>query len=562
MDDTRFKKLVLLIFAISLVLRLWGIDHGLPHIYIPDTTSVRAAMSIGSGLIPFQGDLLPTQYPYVLPYVLFILYGVVFVLGYLVGIFENMNDFKIFSFNNYYLFFLIARIFIAFVSSSMVIVVAYAGRRTMDNSIGIASAFFTATSLMIVQMSHQARPHIVATFFIVMSFYCLTGVIKERGRKNYLASWLFCALATSTVPYGLMSLVFPILSTFSLEKMKRIPLFIQGFVLFLVTNLFFFPSMIYRFRNLLNFSGDRDVFSLYEGLVFKHSLINGKGFSKLMSWLFFYEPVLLIFALGGIVICIKGRKTNKNLFHALLYPLFFFCVYGMYEVIHPRYIASMLPFLSLFSGYCLVLTWRYIYHLRLRRIRFIVMCLMAVLLFHPLIQVFRLDLLLHRIDTRALAEEWIEQNIENTKRIGIEAHGVELLPDEKSLKKMYQDFRKKLGLKDLHLLSHGHLTKNRSRYHIVRFWYTPRYKSENIGEVLGKHTLDYIVIAKKWKKKRDDLFYTSLRDQATMVKRISPLLHSEQKAETSLPTELQNPLTGLWKVNRCGPIIEIFKVQR
>jgi hypothetical protein len=35
-----------------------------------------------------------------------------------------------------------------------------------------------------------------------------------------------------------------------------------------------------------------------------------------------------------------------------------------------------------------------------------------------------------------------------------------------------------------------------------------------------------------------------------------------RSAETQLPLELQHPLWDLWKVERCGPIIEIYELRR
>ncbi|MFT7695823.1 MAG: hypothetical protein ACI8P2_004459, partial [Candidatus Latescibacterota bacterium] len=80
------------ILLLGLWLRLWGLDFGLPNIYCrPDETIlVHRALAIASG------DLNPHffNYPSFQFYLLAIVYGIYFVLGYIGGQFSNVSEFE------------------------------------------------------------------------------------------------------------------------------------------------------------------------------------------------------------------------------------------------------------------------------------------------------------------------------------------------------------------------------------------------------------------------------------------------------------------------------------
>ncbi len=100
-------------------LRFWGLDHGLPRNYVPDTTVVRAALSLGAGTNPFRGESLPTQYPYLVPYGLFAVYGAGYLAGRVTGSFSNVGDFEAYALSHPETFFLTARAVTALAGTAM-----------------------------------------------------------------------------------------------------------------------------------------------------------------------------------------------------------------------------------------------------------------------------------------------------------------------------------------------------------------------------------------------------------------------------------------------------------
>src|SRR5204863_8164078 len=120
--------------------------HGWPRNYIPDTTVVRAALSIGAGANPFAGDPLPTQYPYFLPYLLTVIYGIFFVAGLVAGAFADLRAFEQYAFANPEVFFLIASWVVAAFGCVQVLLVALVTRRLLGDAAAVMAALFSATS--------------------------------------------------------------------------------------------------------------------------------------------------------------------------------------------------------------------------------------------------------------------------------------------------------------------------------------------------------------------------------------------------------------------------------
>ena len=82
--------LIFIILSAALALRLLGIDFGLPYVFDPDeAVIVNHAVAFG------RGDLNPHyfNYPSLFMYIMFVIYGLIYVVGWLTGIFASTVDF-------------------------------------------------------------------------------------------------------------------------------------------------------------------------------------------------------------------------------------------------------------------------------------------------------------------------------------------------------------------------------------------------------------------------------------------------------------------------------------
>ena len=84
--------LLILIIILGFILRVWGINFGLPDLYGPaEFYTVNNAVSYGGGSI----EPLNFAHPPLLSYILLILYGFYFITGYLFGSFASINQFAV-----------------------------------------------------------------------------------------------------------------------------------------------------------------------------------------------------------------------------------------------------------------------------------------------------------------------------------------------------------------------------------------------------------------------------------------------------------------------------------
>ena len=83
---------ILLLLLVGLGVRVWGSSWGLPHLYHPDEDKIVShALAFG------KGDLNPHYFgwPSLQMYVMFVIYGVYFVSGWLLDHFASPSEFLI-----------------------------------------------------------------------------------------------------------------------------------------------------------------------------------------------------------------------------------------------------------------------------------------------------------------------------------------------------------------------------------------------------------------------------------------------------------------------------------
>ena len=239
-------KATLIVLLLAALLRVWGLEHGMPRNYVPDNTVVRAALSLGRGTNPFLGEPLPTQYPYLLPYALAGVYGSEFLLGLVSDRFETVADFERFAFDRPEHFFLVARWVVAVSGTLMVLLVMLVARMVMDQLAAVCAGLLTATSLILVQLSHQARPHVVGTTILLACLWLALRAGRARSDRCLLGSWVSAGLAASTVPYALIGLAIPLATTigYRASRQHRAALAAGGMALVAVVVVICFPRIV------------------------------------------------------------------------------------------------------------------------------------------------------------------------------------------------------------------------------------------------------------------------------------------------------------------------------
>lgn len=548
------------ILLLAVGLRFGSIAHGWPRNYVPDNTVVRAALSLGAGTEPWRGEALPTQYPYLLPYALYATYGVFYVGGHLAGAFPSVASFESFAFDRPEVFFLLARLLVAACGCLLVVFVFRIAESLAGRAAATAAALFCATSLILVQMSQQARPHVVAAFLIVASLRAAQRS-RDGGGRTLLWSWVLAAASASASPYGLLALGIPAVATVTgssgAARRRRLALGVLAAGLVIVAC---YPRLLLAPGTAFGYDPESGLVRYYDGLLVRWRFFNGGGFGKLARWAALYEPTLLLAAVGGVATIWRRRERLAEWSLVAVYPVAFLLVYGSYEVVHPRYLVSLVPFLALPAGAWIGDLARRLSVSRhpetATRGRPLLVALVLLIAFGwPLVQAVRLDLLLTRADSRELARSWVLAHLSPRSTIGLEAHGIELEPDAASLRHAVGLGGERLGVRDRRRLELG-----APGWSIRRLWQLAGYRSAALSDTVERLGLDYVVAVRRGEERRDDRFYLGLEARGERLATFDPRLPGTGPVETDLPTELDDPITGLWRVERPGPIVEVFAV--
>ena len=252
----RYYIATIILFAAFL--RLLGIWHGYPFSYYGDEAHfVKRALSFGSG------DLNPHWFhkPAFFMYILFVEYGVYFVLGKIFGLWSSVEEFAVSFVHNPGPFYLIGRITVTAFSIATIWTVYLIGEKHIKKGAGLVGAIFLALSYAHVAGSQDVKADIPATFFTIISVYFLLNYIDNQKQKNLLLAVVMAGMGTAVKYYPLVMLapiVFGITivngRTFNeiLQNWQRIVLISVGSILLLYT--VFFICSPYNFIDPLGFN--------------------------------------------------------------------------------------------------------------------------------------------------------------------------------------------------------------------------------------------------------------------------------------------------------------------
>ena len=195
---TAVALVLLAILALAAYLRARGIAYGLPDsLYDDEAHFVRRALAMGTG------DLNPHWFhkPGLFFYVLFIDYGVYYLVSRALSLVASPDDFAAAYFNDPTPFLLIARATVALFSLGLVAATFALGRRLFSAGAGLAAALVVAVAPGVVLESKVARADVPAAFFAVLSLVWLVSMVRRGRRRDDLLAGLFAGLGMATKYY-------------------------------------------------------------------------------------------------------------------------------------------------------------------------------------------------------------------------------------------------------------------------------------------------------------------------------------------------------------------------
>jgi hypothetical protein len=191
------------LLGFALLVRLWGIDYGLPFVYWTDEYhEVMRAMELGAGGFNLERTGKGGFY-----FLLFVEYGIYFVVLKLGGVVDSTRQFAELFVKDPSVFYLLGRTTAAVFGAATVAFVYRLGRNAYDWRVGLAAAAFLAVNVLHADLSHRVGVDVPMTLFATMALFYGVRIAESGGRRNYVLAGLCAGLATTTKLPGIAVLL-------------------------------------------------------------------------------------------------------------------------------------------------------------------------------------------------------------------------------------------------------------------------------------------------------------------------------------------------------------------
>ena len=422
------KILIILIVFLSFIFRIWYIDWGLPNLYNHDEINhIEQALQVGSGKLEPDG----LQHGTFITYLLFLEYGLLYILGKITGKYLSINDFVLSYATEPTIFYLIGRVTIVLLSVGSIYLTYLIGKKLFNERIGIISALFIAFSPTHFIHSTFVKDDIPAAFLCALFFYFISlyilhdnSSLKKKDRLYYTSGFILglaIAAKLTAIP-GIITfcLAFILKETNKMKGYKRYFIslwdirFLKGmffiFIGFFIADPFAvinYKKFIYGLFRLENeYAGMVTTIKFPQFFYFTNHLPNMIGIP------------LTIFLLISVIYFVF--KPSNKLILLLSFPVSYYLISNNALGL-AFHILTALPFIVVIISVFLDEIYSKINNKWNMTISTTIMLFLTVLLVMPeALNTFRYIYVLGSEDTRTSSKRWIEDNISSDKSILIE----------------------------------------------------------------------------------------------------------------------------------------------
>lgn len=546
----------------AFALRVAGLGFGLPDLFHQDEPSiVNHALSIA-------GQGWNTGY-FVIPpfsiYSLFILYGKIYVIGKLAGVFANPDAFAALFFSDPGFFYLAGRLYLGAVLGTLTVaVVMWTGWKHFSPAAGLAAGAMLAVTPMHVEHSHYIYADIPVTLAVTLLLNRLFALMKNPDTRRYL--WMGAVLgwavtAKYTAAYFLPAVAAAHIAAwrgrlFSLEALKNAVLSAAAALLvFTAIAPYTFLDWGGFWAQIVHQAGAEPGFGPAHHFVY--SILGGT------------HPFVLALAFWGVVKPVMERKPEGWVLGVFI--LAFYAVNAVFSQAFARYMLPLVPALCLAAG----VGWE-MFGARLvpRTAQMSRALLIGALVLSMGATSVYLDKLFLSADTRTAAREWFEANVEPGTVIVVDSRffGPHLAQTEKLI-------RDKYGLLEEREKNQARLKKLDFMLAAAKGKTTYETYAVHDGDVLQPFLFLRPVITPEWKEvervkakyvvvnstETDPVlgsFKEQVRANGKLVKTFSPYRKPDQRRDTDphATTAAPHLAIDVWARKSLGPYLEIYKV--
>jgi hypothetical protein len=202
-ETSRWGPTFWVIVALALLIRIWGIDYGLPFVYWTDEYhEVMRAMELGAG--GFNWARTGKGGFYLL---LFVEYGLYFAVLKVTGVISTTQEFAGLFARDPTVFYLLGRATTALFGAATVAVGFALGRTAYRQRAGLLAALFIAVNALHADLSHRVGVDIPMTLFAALALCFAIRIANGGSRRDYVLGAVSAALATTTKLPGILVLL-------------------------------------------------------------------------------------------------------------------------------------------------------------------------------------------------------------------------------------------------------------------------------------------------------------------------------------------------------------------
>lgn len=530
------------------VIRIWGIDFGLPYRYHIDE---QGWVAYGGLLCAGQVDFPSwTAGPNLLHVVMCGGDALIYGAGLMAGAWETPLEFKVFYDTDPTLIYLAGRLISALFGVVTLFVAYLLGRRLWNRRIGLIAMIMLTFTFLHARDSHFVVSDILVTLLLTLSLYSCAIAMKGRPRRPLIVAGALAGMAAG-VKLSLVFSIMPVALTYWLYsgEVDRATSRVRGAAEIALATL---VGYVVGYPNVLKAVSDfstlmQDFLSEFRASEIRAALWQ---IDSLPGWLFYLQSLghglgLLLAGLAFIGVAYSLWRRTPEDYLLLSFAIPFFVFVGSRSYFTAHYMMPLIPILALLASRVLVVGISQLPLARPQKFYLTAFILLVVLL-PSVLSIARNNYLLTQEDTRTAAKRWIESNIPANATIATS---------------IYYAWEPQLS-------SDGNPQPDSTRsYRVITLGGlggvsdVPFYelKAQGIEFVLVSNFVYDIPLRDETRQQTRDDFFDSLTAESTLIHVESP--YRDGFEPEFAYDQVYGPWTSLDSVSRPGPSIQIFALQ-
>ncbi len=572
------RRTLLTVFVLALALRALPAGHGLPGLYVPDSHGVRNALSMAQtrNLVPRANEF--SSYPNLFPYLCLPLFVGDFALARVTGRAASVAEYQQDASRHLERFHYLARFVAALGGALAAAAVAFAAGALAGRRCGAWAGVLAALSPMPLLIATHERPLSWVLACGAVSFGAALASFRDPASRRALAlSALAAGAAGGFHQTGMAALAIPVAAAWLRHALllalapllRRLADLALAAVLFAAGFLAGNPSLL-RYgpgggvQSDLTAAGDVSVGG--QSLVFRFDAAHT---AEALLGLLSLETVVPFLAVAGALALARRRDRRLLVALALAVPIFVY--FTLYTGTHARYFLVAWPVVLPLAGVALGAL--------AGRGRFGLAAALAMLAV-PAALAARLDHLLLREDARGIAIRTIAEHVPAGDVVAIESYGPALPASIASLERLAAAYpegmtrREQLALGQREPGGYDALALEALAVEPTAGGYTSLTDraralypgADDLPSLFARAGVRWVVRVDRFPSaRRADPLTKILDARGELVAEVRPWTGDVSAApppEALLPFEPRLGALALWTVDRPGPWIRLYRLER